>query len=35
LGDGSEYSGNYLDRMSREELKAWHLERIRRLVAIL
>ena len=31
LGDGSEYSGNYVDRLSREELKNWHLERIRRL----
>ena len=30
-GDGSEYSGNYIDTVSREELKSWHLERIRRL----
>ena len=31
LGDGSEYSGNYIDKVSREDLKTWHLERIRRL----
>ena len=31
LGDGSEYSGSYLDKISREDLKTWHLERIRRL----
>ena len=31
LGDGSEYSGNYVDTMTREKLKIWHLERIRRL----
>jgi homocysteine S-methyltransferase len=31
LGDGSEYSGNYIDKVSREDLKRWHLERIRRL----
>ena len=31
LSDGSEYSGNYVDSLSREELKNWHLERIQRL----
>jgi len=28
LHDGSEYTGNYADKMSKEELRAWHKTRI-------
>ncbi|EDW55684.1 homocysteine S-methyltransferase [Drosophila sechellia] len=28
LHDGSEYTGNYADKMSKEQLKAWHTARI-------
>ena len=31
--DGSEYHGNYVDHMSREQLKAWHRPRMERLLA--
>ena len=33
LGDGSEYTGNYLDKISKEDLSNWHFERIKRLTA--
>ena len=32
LGDGSEYSGGYIDRVSVKELEEWHFERIKRLL---
>ncbi|KAJ8358485.1 hypothetical protein AAFF_G00435830 [Aldrovandia affinis] len=33
LHDGSEYSGSYEERMSKEELKAWHRPQVRCLVS--
>ncbi len=31
LGDGSEYTGSYIDKVSREELREWHRDRLKRL----
>ena len=31
--DGSEYHGNYVDHMTREELMEWHRPRVRELLA--
>ena len=30
-GDGSEYTGSYLDEVTPDELESWHFERIKRL----
>ena len=32
-GDGSEYTGSYIDDMTTEDLELWHFERIKRLCA--
>ena len=31
-GDGSEYSGDYVDRLTTKELEHWHFQRIKRLM---